>query len=377
MTSCKTPFRRASLRGNFSEGNFGDDALLLACNALLTDHVHRLCVGVPVCYQDERLAALEEKDLKGAVPDLIVYGGGTQFFSFDGPPAQQPTTSRIMRIARKLITPGAYAASLKTRVTTARSQRIPRIAIGIGVGPFSDTASAHATAALLRNMALVWVRDSQSEEFCRSNGVSNLLLSSDLCFTEAFARSTAPALAQIRSDGQPKQIAIILRDWKQLDYGFFRRQIEVAERLRGAGHHVQFVSLSRHDYTFLTEMSALGEDVLVWDPLRSRLEMFWKYLAEKDLIVTSRFHGAIFALLSNTPFIAIEIEPKLRNLRDMVPELGRFAVDPAAGAELVYNSVQEVLKHREQLLPALKHALSVQRDRARTGEMALKRFLET
>lgn len=377
MSVAVRQLRVASLRGNFHEGNFGDDALLLACTALLLCRAKSLCVDGKVAYQDERLAGLDAAATTDVLPDLIVYGGGTQFFSFGTPDNMTQRSSRALSLARKIFLPSAYAASFRARARGVHLRRIPKIAIGVGVGPFSDSVSAEATASLLRDMALVWVRDVRSENFCRSHGVKNLVASADLCFTDAFSRVTLPIISLPRPERQAQRVAIILRDWKPLGVDFFRRQIDVARRLRAAGHFVRFIGLSMHDHRYLSEMAAAGEEVLVWDPHKARLEDFWNTLSFQDLIVTSRFHGAIFAILSGTPYVAIEIEPKLVNLREIVPELAEFAVDPSADAGLISKSVAAALAQSDQLLPALRRALSTQRDLARRGEDALKAFFES
>ena len=183
----------ASLRGNFHEGNFGDDALLLACASLLQGQVKHIQFERNVAYRDERvqdtLAAADEP----MQPDMIVYGGGTQFFSFS---ASAPVVqhSLISRVARKLSSPTSLMASYRARTRAAQNRRISKIAIGIGVGPFENSVAAEQAVGLLRQMELVWVRDASSEDFCRNNNIPNLVVSSDLCFTKAFTQITAPPL---------------------------------------------------------------------------------------------------------------------------------------------------------------------------------------
>lgn len=365
----------ASLRGNFHEGNFGDDALLLACASLLQGEVKHIQLERTATYRDERMQDILAATAVPIPPELIVYGGGTQFFSFSSS-APVVQHSLISRLAHKLISPASLLASYHARTRAAQNRRISKIAIGIGVGPFGNSVAAEQAVGLLRQMDLVWVRDASSEDFCRSNSIPNLVTSSDLCFTEAFTQITTPPLDRKPSEGRPRKIGIILRDWPALDADFFQRQVALARKLRVSGHEVRFLGLSEHDHRYLTETAALGETVSVWDAKTVQLEDFWAIIAEQDLVVTSRFHGAIFALLSTTPFIAIEIEPKLSNLRDMVPELGTFAIDPSTDVDTMHHAVETLLAQREEVLPALDRALTEQRTRARAGEDALKSYFE-
>lgn len=363
----------ASLRGNFHEGNFGDDALLLACSSLLQGQVKRIQFERNVAYRDERMQETLAADDVPTQPDMIIYGGGTQFFSFSAPAAQH---SLISRVVRKLSSPTSLMASYRARAMIAQNRRISKIAIGIGVGPFENSVAAQQAVGLLRQMELVWVRDASSEDFCRNNNIPNIVASSDLCFTEAFTHITKPPLDSRLAEDRPRKIGIILRDWPALDADFFQQQVALARKLRASGHEVRFLGLSKHDDRYQAEMAALGEIVNVWDSKSERLEDFWAVIAKQDLVVTSRFHGAIFALLSATPFIAIEIEPKLRNLRDMVPELGAFAIAPSTTVDAMCQAVESILGRRESVLPALDRALSEQCSRARVGEEALKTYFE-
>jgi polysaccharide pyruvyl transferase WcaK-like protein len=367
--------RFARLRGNFDEGNFGDDALLLACTSLLRGKVKLAQVETNVAYYDDRMHDFFAPSNQLIAPDIIIYGGGTQFFSFS---TSEPTAMRsvLSRVTKKILSPTSLITSYRARSDSARNKLIPKVAIGLGVGPFDNAVAAQQAAGLLRQMELVWVRDAHSEHFCRSYDVPNVISSSDLCFTEAFAQITTPRSGRERSGAEPLKIGIILRDWKDLCASFFRRQAALASKLRTSGHEVTFLSLSKHDDFYLGEMATLGETVRVWDAKSELLEDFWALIAAQDLMVTSRFHGAIFSLLSSTPFIAIEIEPKLSNLREMVPELGDFAVDPSTDVDTMHHAVEALLARREGILPALDRALMEQRLRARAGEDALKSYFE-
>ncbi|MBD0413472.1 polysaccharide pyruvyl transferase family protein [Oryzicola mucosus] len=378
MTAVQISANHVSLLGNYHEGNFGDDALLVACAALFKGQAQPLSVRGNIAYKDARLSGLRsEKNVTGS-PNLIVYGGGTQFFSFNSTDTvPDPLQPRRKVLVQKLLSPSSVVSSIRTRMRRARLQHVPKIAIGIGVGPFNDAASAEVAAALLRRMAFVWVRDALSEEFCRSNGVENLVVSADLCFTDAFAGMVHRPRDRRQTGGQASRVGIILRDWGTLDARFFQRQIAAAQKLRTLGHKVQFLALSPHDEMYLSEMAAANEEVHVWNAEEDKLERFWEVIGNQDLVITSRFHGAIFSLLSRTPFIAIEIEPKLRNLRTVVPELAAFAVSPSVDADHLCTLAEALLAHREQTAPALERALSRQCMNARRGEQALATFLES
>ena len=45
-------------------------------------------------------------------------------------------------------------------------------------------------------------------------------------------------------------------------------------------------------------------------------ENFYIRLSQFDLVITARFHGAVFASMMNIPFITIEVEQKLRMIAE-------------------------------------------------------------
>lgn len=373
MTHHQTVPLSVELRGNYHEGNFGDDALLLACIFLLRDQTRRIQLERKAAYQDNRLKNIVVPGKGKTPPNLVVFGGGTQFFSFSMS-SKDVQYSRISRFTKKILSPTSLLASFRARIAAAQYRQLPKIALGIGVGPFELPLAGEQTVELLRQMELVWVRDPTSEKFCRNHNIPNLVNASDLCFTPAFSQIAQPLGHRATPHDRPRRIGIVLRDWPSLDAHFFQRQVALARKLRACGHQVRFLSLSMQDNRYMTKMRELRERVIVWDATSGTLEEFWHTIAEQDLVLTSRFHGAIFALLSRTPFISIEIEPKLKNLRFMVPELGAYAITPSTNVDNMYLKVDELLAKKQSLLPALDKAVSKQRSLARTGEEALKTY---
>lgn len=373
----QSPFSHVLLRGNYHEANFGDDALLLACSALLSFTEGEVVIdGKGATYHDERMSNVSNNQPGDQKPNLICYGGGTQFFSLT-PPAVRVTMWQ--RVLRKLISPKDIVSSIRARVNSSRSKNTMTIAIGMGVGPFKKDIEAELSVAkLLKRMDFVWVRDRLSENFCKDHGIDHAVFSSDLCFTDAFSRLVNPVTPKTsRLVGIQKiKVGFILRDWELLDPDFFKRQIEVAKRLRLQGYEVRFLCLATSDHSYLEELKNAGEDVDLWTAKQGAFESFWELISSQDLIVTSRFHGAIFALLSQRPFVAIEIEQKLQNLREMVPGSERFALDHKASADHVEKKVLNALGCLEEFAPILAESLKVQRKRAKVGETALKKFLQ-
>ena len=137
----KTIHNQIYLRGNFEEGNFGDDALLVA-NVLLARRYNFIVslLGAPSPYADDRFVPNSALEADIRPPCLIQYGGGTQFFSLprassDGQAAltsitaghqawndRKPTAARLALALRQ---PRRLIRSAQARLRRRQSQRCP------------------------------------------------------------------------------------------------------------------------------------------------------------------------------------------------------------------------------------------------------------
>ena len=97
-----------------------------------------------------------------------------------------------------------------------------------------------------------------------------------------------------------------------------------------------------------------------------------------DLIVTARFHGAVFAVLGETPFLAIAIEPKLELIRDWGPSndtpeaIMPATADPALITQRILAAVGEIESRRE----TTRAMLQEQRRLAAVGERFLANYFD-
>lgn len=362
----KTRAGHICLRGNYEEGNFGDDALLIAVLAILSRHQLTCQLTNKPAFRTHRFSdAIIDSD---AHYDLIVYGGGTQFFSFGSPEKQQGIS--LMRIARFLKL-GALVSRLRLQRSQSKKARAIKIGIGLGIGPFVDNSDEEETVAnLLRTMKFLWVRDPASEAFCKENEIPHLS-SSDLCFTPSFLNTTK--FTHPFDNNRTVRVAIVLRDWIGLGENYFEKMVEVAIKLRDANYDVSFFSLSPSDNQYLISLKQLGEKVNAWNPETDSLEGYWAQLASFNLIVTSRYHGAIFALLSGRPFITIDIEPKLVQLKSIFdPGLSLSTEDSSdEAADKITNATARL----DQLTTLARQALANQRLIATEGERQFDLFL--
>jgi polysaccharide pyruvyl transferase WcaK-like protein len=303
------------LRGNYGAANLGDDALAVAACHVVGRRFPLDAIAL-TCRDSSYIDLLVpgvvpvDRAFAGARAELLVFGGGTQFYSF-------PLTARGRRVPPS--GSGAWLAWQASRIREWCSRRLPgqanhfghACALGVGVGPFVPGSSKERAARrALRSMEFVAVRDAVSLAQCESWNVRSPLLRTDLCFLPGlWARRDAPA-----PDAGSKSIGVVVRDWPHDTVGSqYMAPLRSAVRaLRADGLNVTYILFSTDDVEWRRTLSGDGEDVLSWDPRTSTIEAFLSRLAAFDALISARYHGVVFATLLAKPVICIEIEQKLR-----------------------------------------------------------------
>ncbi|MBO6566571.1 MAG: polysaccharide pyruvyl transferase family protein, partial [Pseudomonadales bacterium] len=325
-----TRSRSIALRGNFDESNFGDDALLLASSRLLSQAQSQLYVLGSYSFPDPRLEKVEASNELLSDTGLIVHGGGTQFFSFDE--SQPPNLVQTwildpLRLAKRRLLPG-----------------VPRIGIGLGLGPFgNNTRQRSEIANLLKTMPFVWVRDDDSMSFCNRENVRGAFRSADLCFTSAFRENLPAVSSQPESNTEPS-VAVVLRDWIYSSPHWYSDVTQAMEKVRAEGISVEYFSFAPTDQESLKLLVQNDEQVVCWPGPDTDLETFWQRLVKHSLIVTARYHGGVFALLSETPFLTINIEPKLEQLGSQISNAEHIDLtdNPGQMSEKILSALRRI-----------------------------------
>ena len=303
MQGTNEMLRRCSFRGYYSEGNAGDDALLLTSRKLmgaaLESHQAPLNAAASVSGRLDGVKATR----------FLVYGGGTQFFSFDR--VNRSWTSRAGTLARYL------HARVRNTIPAFADRRTARptaiLALGIGLGPFADCIDAQQAVIALAQSQLLWVRDDRSHEFCRNHGLTWAIRSSDLCFTRVFRELVRSK--SIDADGRAPRVAFVLRDWPIASRGRWSAFLEAACNLRAEGIDVTFVSMSVGDRHYRSDLTGLGEAGALWGGSSEVVHDFVASFGQYDLVISMRFHGLVFAALCGVPFVPVGIDPKLNQFQ--------------------------------------------------------------
>ncbi len=311
------------IKGGYGNGNFGDDALMLVAHAVVRDafptseivFIGRDAPYIKRFLPDSRILGRGNANENNC--DLLVYGGGTQFYSFPG--IRRSLAIRIIENARR---PLQLAQKVVRRFAKADVPPLGKevFGLGIGAGPFIENhPSIEQTGHLLKSMRHISVRDIASFDFCQASGCRNVTLRSDLCylpgFWESFGVSSAPS-----NHRSMKKIGIIVRDWPHTRQGdsYATPVLEVAKKLRVSGKEVSFITFKRSDRIWGKRLSENGENAITWNPEEQTVAEFLELLSRFNLFITARYHGAVFASILRKPVVCIEVEQKLRLVSELL-----------------------------------------------------------
>jgi len=369
-----------TLVGGYGAGNLGDDALMTAVLALVREVVRddRICVRVEEdCEYLHRVFPSIRFVQVGCdatvASKVLLYGGGTQFFSFPNTCIYpQPMWRRGLRYA---VNPASlYRRLFKSAKLSLESER--SAAISIGIGPFVPKSRAEQGAERkLKRCEWVSVRDSTSYEYCRRLGLHNVRLHADLCFAKKLWMSET--IYRNSQSSELKSIGIIMRDWPHDADGhsYIGPLWDAGERLRSDGFAVRYISFApATDRMTVSMLHDRREEVLQWDPSTTWLEEFAAVLAGFDLLVTARAHGTIIGAALGIPSIAIELEPKLRLIGDQL-RMGTEIWSPPFRAGDLVNQVECIGDHWDKYRSAIASEATNCAEDALAGGEALKDYL--
>lgn len=342
--------KRIAIKGAYGSGNFGDDALMYVVGNIakkicdeddLIFICNRTLPYVNVIFPKSTFITRVSRNMRA---DVLIYGGGTQFFSF---PLTATTTRISKRLFENIFAPLDGVKKLINRVRYKSEVRMSSkmVALGVGVGPFVDGSLQQRQAYnLFKLLDSLSVRDSSSLEYCSEWGLTNVSLSSDLCFMTEYFR---PMIDERANSNVIKKIGVIVRDWVHTDEGskYIDRLPLLANKLRLLGYEVIFVSFQDiGDMAVIEKLRFHNEEIVRWDVSKDTIKDFVNKLNDFDAFFSARYHGAVFSAILGKPVVCIEVEQKLKLIADLLDEGAKcwsypFNIDDAVMSltELVDN----------------------------------------
>lgn len=361
--------------GAFGNGNFGDDALIHGCKCILSLVLERDAFGFRVStasYLSSLFPGLRmfPPGVKIPAADLLLFGGGTQFASFE------LTRERSGREWARRFLKALREPTSALRVLDARRSRPPRsAAIGLGLGPFVRASVEERRArSLIGRMSFVAVRDVQSAAICSAWGMHSYVAGTDLCFHPRLWKQRFESRLTVHR----RRIAIIPRDWHHTHSGaLYTEPLRAAITELSKTAEVSFVCFCRTgDAEWLRWLSENRIRHHVWEPTVTSIEAFAVGLAEYDLFITARYHGAVFAALCSKPFVAIEIEPKLKLVQELFREGSALWPQPFSSEQLV-RQVSRIFSEHQTFADNIARMAKGQSEIAETVAERFLRYVGT
>lgn len=321
------------IEGAYGERNFGDDALLRVIFNFIRKSYNENEILIrtkskPLDYSMEQFSGNSDVKTIDQTRSLevrnIVYGGGTQFFCFN------KSDSFIFRMKLLIKHPYLLFSYLKRRLFKY-SLIGNKHYIGIGLGPFENVNDFSFLKDKFKDATSFFVRDNISEMYANKIGVNKVKKYTDICFAEVIEGKN-----KNKNQNKNKKIAVILRDWDHSDFNFTVDNTD--KYLRGINNvDIEYVILG-NDVELVNRLNDRGIKYTCYNPDIISFDEFIIYLSSFDLIVTSRYHGVVYSILLDIPFIVLSIEPKLEIAGN---ELGAISII----AENDLKNITEVISH--------------------------------
>jgi len=378
-----SPHTAVTIVGAYGAGNLGDDALLASVLTALRGIVsdNRVCIRtlhrapyVAQWFPD--VTVVSSGDSVRVRTNLLLFGGGTQFYSFANACATRGR--RLRSINKYLLRPRLLWRRLRMVGTFQGIVSDRTAAVSVGIGPFVPGSFQEERArALLRSCDWISVRDTLSLGFCGRWGITRALLYPDLCFASelwGFDGLTNPGIGSAVA-----RVGVIVRDWPRTIMGqaYFEPLRKAVAQMRAEGLAVTYLSLGvSSDSKTVRTLEQAGEKVVKWDPGNSTVVEFAERLRSFHLLITARVHAVIIGATLGIPSIAIGIEPKLEIVREQLGA-GTRGWAPPFDPDVLLSQVREISRTYPRVCETVITKASACACQARESVRRLRRYVDS
>lgn len=303
---------KISIKGAYGDSNFGDDLLMIVFEDFINANIKNKSLNFIGSESDYVPKFLKDASYNNQQKDdVLVYGGGTQFFSFIEKSTLRTKLKNNISNSPVKILKKIWNKMSPTNEAVISSEKA---FLGFGLGPFNNNIQAIEFAKnQLKDSLFVGVRDEVSFGYCNEWNIQSFL-GADVVFSSYFYKH----INDIPTAQTSNKIGIIVRDWE-----WKNSEVDYQDQL------ISFVNSNPDlDVTFIVFaenkdpkwMKRLeGYKSIVWHPETMEINDFIKTLNSFSTFITARYHGAIIAGLLGKKVICVEIEPKLKILTEQIP----------------------------------------------------------
>jgi len=322
------------LKGAYGPGNLGDDVLLMAILNILKQKFHPTDITVGV--EEPENARFLDPSVnwtyykKPYRCDLVVYGGGGQFFDFDfsniEPNKKIELITRLVSGIKKQKSIFDVIGRLIVKARGGADGLLlhkKAISYCIGMGPFQkDGFGTFRAKKYIRDSNFTILRDHTSLDNYLKLGGSNDLVKvfSDPSFNIK-NWYFGSALNVDDSLDLTKPLVYVVRYWPYTSDGQSKidSMIEHARAMKSKGYSIKLVSLDKNkDFPLIQMITDL--DWLIYDYKQISISDFiQKMVVDSSVIFSARAHGVWLSVLLGKPTIAVGIEPKLKEVHKSLP----------------------------------------------------------
>lgn len=371
------------ISGYFGFDNCGDEAILMAM-------IQELAGSLPL----ENIVVLSHSPQKtkekygvNAIPRLNIFSiishlKKTAVFVSGGGGLLQDVTGKGLSIF--------YYIGL---ILLARFLKVPGVFFAQGVGPVRKKINQKLIRMALNKIELILVRDEYSQQFLLELGIQkeSVLLCADPSFLLKKEKLPAHIVERYqlnsKSDKQTpdRRIGLVIRNSREIknDYEQKISQLgEIADYL---------IEKQQSDLFFLPFQPA--DDMTLINDIKEKIHhsnhslvscfcddlnpaQMLSLFSKVSLVIGMRLHAIIFATICNTPFVAIDYDPKVRNYVDSLelPEL-LLKVNQLS-VKNIADKLKYIKNNENTVKSVLNSAVKEYQQRADNGMKRLISFIE-
>ncbi|MDO6475434.1 polysaccharide pyruvyl transferase family protein [Alteromonas sp. 1_MG-2023] len=330
--------KKVYLRGAYGPGNLGDDVLMVAIINILSKRFKKKNIYVGV--ENINKARLLDPDVNFVnfkMPikaDLVVYGGGGQFFDFEGKSAKidQTFISKLVNFIKRNKNPNwavrrlIYSRNYDCIENLILSKNSATYAVGVGPFDFKGKGWSRLNSTLA-HAGYISVRDDKSLSICQEITSKPIERVADPSFIKG---NWATEISTKNEETQRFDITIILRDWPYSNDGsaLINRLIAYGKGKVSEGKKVRFAFLYK-GYDKETFRQVENYNTVEYCPSTMKpYEFVQEVINSSDVIISTRAHGIWLPVICGKPVIGVQIENKIKQVCNSLPNCTR-TITPA------------------------------------------------